>query len=191
MGFWKRNSDLIIRELALRTSEKLTEIISPAFTQWAQSEKVAAFIDFFKESQALLKTHYTKTSVGVNLTSNELTYLKCQFNGLCPHEILNELNRSEDQLRKLKHKLFVKFEARHWFECFRKALALDIIKLGDVLQKSPYSIATAEIQNILEHLGHRPITRNKLQLELYEGLLKFYCSLTYDCLLHPAKTAKL
>ena len=58
-------------------------------------------------------------------------------------------------------------------------------------QKSPYSIATAEIQNILEHLGHRPITRNKLQLELYEGLLKFYCSLTYDCLLHPSKTAKL
>ena len=91
--------------------------------------------------------------------------------------------------KRLRKRLFQRLGAKHWFECFRKAIILDIIKLGDVLKTSPYSVSTKVIQELKANLDYVPVPLPTLQLEIYESLLKFYCTLTYSCVFQSSKSS--
>lgn len=124
-----------------------------------------------------------------NLTSTEIAYLKNQFKGngsSNPKSFMIENLATQKRLRK---RLFQRLGAKHWFECFRKAIILDIIKLGDVLKTSPYSVATKVIQELKANLDYVPVPLPTLQLEIYESLLKFYCTLTYSCVFQSSKSS--
>ena len=178
-----------IRSLALNYSEQLSKKINPSFLQWPQSDKVDAFIRFYTESHEVLRIHFAKTGVGKNLTAIEIAYLKDQFKGTCSFRKEDLSTGDNGRQKKLKQLLFQKLDVNHWFECFRKAIILDIIKLGDVLKTSPYTIATKVIQELKANLDYVPVPKPTLQLEIYESLLKFYCTLTYSCVFQSSRSS--
>lgn len=171
-----------IRVLALEYSESLAQKANPSFLHWSQTDKVDIFIQFYKQSQDVLRKHFTKMGIGHNLTPSEKKYLKQRFKAECLESSEEFFDVETSHSRRLKQKLFSKLEAKHWFECYRKALALDILKLGNLLKSSPYSSAARVLLELKEHLNYTPISTPVLQLEIYESLLKFYCTITYQCL---------
>ncbi len=178
-----------IRFLALNYSENLSKNSDPSFLQWSQWDKVDALIRFYTECHEFLRTHFANQGIGKNLTATEIDYLKDQFKGNANGYYSAFMSEKQTQKKSLRKRLFQKLGAKHWFECFRKAIILDIIKLGDVLTISPYTVATKIIQELKSNLDYVPLPKRALQLEIYESLLKFYCTLTYSCVFQSSKTS--
>jgi DNA-binding CsgD family transcriptional regulator len=167
--------DEIVKQQALMFSEKITTKVSAQ--KVSNKEVKNIIIEFYQHCNTALKQSNKE-----NFSIDEREYLKLKFKGLSNDSINGKLQLGNEQIDVVREKVFFKLKVNDWYNNFKKAFQLDILKKEDYLSIDIELEAIDIAVNIISAFLLKNLSEKEKQLMVYDELLRIYTTIEFNYL---------
>ncbi|GAA4936092.1 hypothetical protein GCM10023314_05550 [Algibacter agarivorans] len=177
--------DETVKTQALKFTKSICDKYIKTTTPLQKIKEVKVdILGFYYACEHSIHSQLENKAIKDQLSQNEKEYIRDMYKGFRRNKVETENNLYKEHIKVLNQAVFEKLGVTNWFNVYKKALQLDIIKPQNISNESIVLEVNNTATNIVRLFSLKRLNYNEKKLGIYDELLKLYSNIEFAILLY-------